>query len=537
MAALVSMAGFNGANLKAHRRFLPDGVGVLCINQKPSEQGDFRPWRVPATIAGPVVPAGRTTLYRMGRDTASSSNFWLSWSGVVHVTRGFDTSDPTERTYYTGSGSPKWTDNIQALAGTPYPTASRELAVPQPTLAPSVVLNVDGATGDPRALYYVYTWVNDIGWEGAPSPPFLAPAAKPNAVLDLAVSETVPSGNYGVNRLRWYRQQVAGTTGVAPFYFLREYAIGASGMQDDARALGEELATETWLPLPANATWLTYCWNQFAAVIVDKTVRFCEPNYIYAYPIGYELTFSDTPIALAAFAQRLLVFTSAGGEICTGSAPEGMDQQPVRIAPIVSQRSLVVGEYFCMWAAADGLWYYGADAKLGSGYRNLVEDCLRAEQWAALVPSTIAGYLLQLGDRTLYVGFYNDGALKGFVVDPLNPNGLYFLETGYTAGYWDPLLRKLFVLDGDVLKQWDEGASFMTATFRSGVRRQIEEVEGEWIELLAEGSVAVKILVDDAEVYNHTITTGEHRLHDGTEGRDWQAEISTTGAVQGMVAE
>jgi hypothetical protein len=31
------------------------------------------------------------------------------------------------------------------------------------------------------------------------------------------------------------------------------------------------------------------------------------------------------------------------------------------LAIIVSQRSLVVGESWCIWAAKDGLWYFGVD--------------------------------------------------------------------------------------------------------------------------------------------------------------------------------
>lgn len=534
---LAQEAAFLGQNNKIEPLMLPDGVGVLSLNQKPSVKGDFRPWRQPLTIAGPVVPSGRLTLYRMGRATPSTTNFWLSYSAIAHIIRGFDQQDPTERTYLTDGSAPKWTDNILALAGTPYPTAHRLLAVPQPTLAPSVSLNVDGATGDARQLYYVYTRVNDIGWESAPSPAFLAPAAKPGAILDLTISESVPAGAYGVNRVRWYRQQVAGDTGTAPYFFLREYATGASGMQDDARALGDELATETWIVLPNNAVWLTQCWNQFAAAIVDKTVRLCEPNIIYAWPIGYEYKFNDQPLALAAFAQRLIVLTDAGAEVLTGNEPDGMDAQPLKVPPIVSQRSLVVGKRFAMWATADGLHYLGDDAKLGAGDRNLVAECLEPEQWAALVPSTISGYLLELGDRTLYIGFYNDGALKGFVVDPTNPQGFYPLATGYTSGYWDPLLRKLFVLDGSTLKQWDAGAAFMTATWRGKEWRQIADTEAEWIELVCDGTVQTKLIVDGVTEFDDALIEGEYRVTDGTEGRVFQIEFSTSDAVQGVVVE
>jgi hypothetical protein len=200
----------------------------------------------------------------------------------------------------------------------------------------------------------------------------------------------------------------------------------------------------------------------------------------------------------------------------------------------------VVGESFAIWAAQDGLWYYGID-----GYRNLVGECLKKEQWEALVPSTIAGYRLEIAGRFLYIGFYDDGALKGFVVDPSNPNGIYFLDTGYASGYWDPLQRKLFVLDGTVLKQWDASSSFMTATFRGRVDRQLATTEAEWIDLLSTGNVAVKVFTENplmpeaalVQRYNRTITSGLNRLSDGVAGRDWQVEVSTTGSVQALGIE
>lgn len=535
---------FLGANTKTHRRFLPEGVGRASLNQKPSEEGDFRPWRVPLAISGPVIPSGRTTIYRLGQDTASSTDFWLSWTTIVHAIRGFDASDPTERTYFTGSGGPKWTDNIIGIASTPYPTATRDLAVPPPLVAPMVTLNTDGPSGDARQLYYVYTRVNDIGWESAPSPPFLAPAAKPGATLDLSYSESVPAGNYGVTKVRWYRQKVVADTRVAEYFFLREYAIGASGQLDDARALGDILATEDWQPLDSTATWLTYCWNQFAAAIVGKSVRFCVPDAIYAWPpLDYDYALNSTPIALAAFAQRLVAFTSAGAEIFTGSDPAELDQKPLRLAALVSQRSLVVGDSFCMWAAKDGLWYYGVD-----GYRCLTKKFLKATDWAALVPTSIAGYLLTMDERSLYVGFYNDGSgLKGFVVDPSNPDGWYPLETGYSAAFYDPLLRALFVLDGSTLKQWDAGASFMTASWTGRVNRQQTTAEGEWLEILSSGDVAVKVYTEPAgstddstalvQRMSRTLQRGEHRIPDGTVGRDWQVQFSTQASVQGLIVE
>lgn len=538
--SILQETGFRGANIKVHRRFLPEGIGTSSINQKPSEEGDFQPWKVPLTISGPSLVGGALTLYRMGRDTPSASAYWLSWSAIVHVCRAFDAVDTSERIAFTGTGTPKWTSNTIGLGSAPYPAATRELSVPEPVVLPSVTLTTDGPSGDPRQLYYVYTRVNDIGWESAPSPPFLAPAAKPNAILALSYSEAVPAGNYGINRVRWYRQQVVAGTATAEYFFLREYAIGASGQQDDARALGDKLATENWLPLDTGASWLTYCWNAFAAALVGKSVRFCVPDIIYAWPpLDYEYLLSHAPIAQAAFAQRLFVLTTGGAELFTGSDPASMDQKPMETAICVSQRSVVTGDSFCMWAAVDGLWYFGVD-----GYRCLTDGFLKNTQWAALAPSTIAGYLVRLGERQLYVGFYNDGALKGFVVDPANPDGIYFLSTGYSAGYWDLLLGKLFVLNGSTLQQWDSGASNMTATWVGRVARQPAQIEAEWLEIMSSGSVDVTLLTEAAGAtsdatalvtrMSRTVARGEHRVPDGTVGRDYQVAFSTTGSVQAI---
>lgn len=549
---IAQLLGWLGCNLKSEPHLLPPEVGVMSMNQRPGEEGDFRPWREPLAVTpAPVIPSLRLTLYRMGRDLANAFQFWLSWTTEVHVSRGFETTDPTERTYFTGAaGGPQWTDNSFGLGSAPYPGATRLLAVPQPTVAPTVGLVTDGPDGEPRRLYYCYTWVNDIGWESAPSPPTLAPLAKPGAILSLSTTETVPAGNYGVNRIRWYRTQTTDATGGAEFFFIREYAISASGMQDDARALGVDVlptdAATLRLALPANAKFLTNCSDEVACALVNRTIRYCEPTLIYAWPLAYEYTLFNTPVGVASFAGRELVLTTGGAELMVGDDAASKQKRKLDFPVCVSSRSIVTLDYACAWAAADGLWHYSSDGNI----RNLVGNILTEKQWAALVPATMHCYRLELGSRLLIIGFYNDGASKGFVIDPQNDKGIYFLSAGYTTAYWDALLRKLFVLNGSSLQMWDAGAAFMTATFRSKVHRQQAHVEGEWLELLSVGNVTSRVFTAPTENHvdpsqepvlteqmNRVCTTGQNRLPDGAEGRDWQLEISTQGRVVAATLE
>jgi hypothetical protein len=68
-----------------------------------------------------------------------------------------------------------------------------------------------------------------------------------------------------------------------------------------------------------------------------------------------------------------------------------------------------------------------------------------------------------------YLCFYTDAGhvRRGFLLDPVNPQGIFFLDQGYDACWFDELQDALFVLDGTAVKKWDADAAAMTATYRS----------------------------------------------------------------------
>ena len=123
--ALIRIAGFGGEVQALHPSLLAEHQGTLSRNQRPG-RGDLRSWNAPQTVAN--VPIGRQSMYRMGRDVASDSTYWLSWATVVHAVRGFDSGDTTERTYYSGDGAPKVTDNVMGLGTATSTTSSTSLS-------------------------------------------------------------------------------------------------------------------------------------------------------------------------------------------------------------------------------------------------------------------------------------------------------------------------------------------------------------------------------------------------------------------------
>jgi hypothetical protein len=520
---IINLVGFAGENRALHPKLLPDTVGTVSLNQKPG-RGDLRPWKQPTTVA--TVPSGRNTIYRMGRDVASDSQYWLSWTGVVHAVRGFDSEDTTERTYYTGDGAPKVTDNVMGLASTPYPTSSRPLGIPAPAAAPLVTVDDGVWEGTPEVFFYVYTYVNDWGWESAPSPVSLANSRASDATATITGFSTVPAGNYQINRIRVYRTQ-AGSSGAVEFFFLREVALGTTSTTDDNRALGEVLPTENWSTPPSDLSFLTTLWNGMLAGVSGNAVRFCEPYTPYAWPESYDVIPPDSkPVALSVFGQSLLVLTTGRPLLVMGSTPESMDQQLLEIPQAcIAPRSVAAMGTGVAWASEDGLCWFGA-----GGAKIATAGLLTREDWQALNPSSIIGRFYE----GLYFGSYLDGATRrGFMIDPVNPQGVFFLDAGYVAMHFDELKDQLYVLSGTNVQKWDAGSPF-TYRFRSKVFKGPKPSNFACCEVMADAyPVTVRFFCDGTLRHTQTVASRDpFRLPSGFMATDWQLEVEGVNAVQ-----
>ena len=533
--AIIRVVGFKGENRALHPLLLDDMVGVTSTNQK-TGRGDLRPWNAPSTVA--TVSAGRKTIYRMGRDTPSDSNYWLSWTTLVHVVRGYNSGDTAERTYYSGSGGPKWTDTTKAL-GTDAPVAYRELGIPAPAAAPT--LSASGgvsATTEQRA--YVHTFVTDAGEESAPSAPTTI-TCKADDTVTISSLSAAPGGSYGITLRRIYRTE--STTAGADFFFLREIDSSLTSTTDDGRALGEVIATTTWLTAPGtpqggtlNLTetplkFLTGMWNGMMAGITGRSIRFCEPFVPYAWPLQYEIEPPDiTPVALAVYGQTLLALTNGKPLIIMGGSPEALDEMPLDFlqACVAPQSAVSLGHGVC-WASPDGLAYMGQ-----GGPRLLTLGLMTRDDWQALKPETIIGALY----RGQYFGFYQTtvGVYKAFVIDPLDPSGMYFLDFGADAVYVDDLQAAMYVLQGTSIKRWDAGSA-LTTTFRSKQFRMPKPVQAfACAEVVADSfPVTFKLWANGNLIVTQTVTSNEpFRLPSGYYFDQAQIEVSTMGAIQSV---
>lgn len=458
----IALATFAGAVKALEPKLLGDNVGVDSRNHKPG-RGDLRPWNQPLAVT--TVPLGTKTIYRMGRDVASDTLYWLTWNGVVHAIHGFTSGDTTERTYYTGDGAPKQTNNVIGLASPPYPSAYLNLGVPAPASALVITPLTPGVSTTTEIRYYTYTYVTTQGDESAPAPVSLEVQCKTDATLTISNIEVPPAGPTGINRVRIYRTQ-SGTEGETEFFFLREELATVGTTTDDGRALGEVLPTDGWLTPPATLSNLTAMWNGMAAGIVpgDGSVRYCIAYKPYAWPVAYEtLPPNAKAVGLGVFGQRLLVLTTGKPVLVAGSSPDSLDEQPLEMAQsCMSSRSVVGLGHGVAWAAPDGLAYFGE-----SGAKLVTSGILTRAQWQAMNPASMTGTTYE----GAYFGSYldADNMRRGFIIDCISPAGVFFLDQGFESMYLDDSRDALFVLDGTSLKKWDAGAALMTAVYRGKV--------------------------------------------------------------------
>lgn len=519
----ITITGFNGSNQAVEPVQLPESVGQHMQNAYPG-LGDLRALNNHLTVATVPTSPQRNTIRRMGRDVASDALYWLGWSAVVNATTGFG-ADTTERTYYTGDGTPKWTNNSIGLSGgPPYPQASRELAVPAPTTAPTIALTTDG-TGTDATRYYVETFVNDLGWESAPSPVSTGLVCKPGAIVNITGLATPPSGSYGFTLRRIYRTQ-PGTGGDADFYFLREIAVGTTSTTDDARVLGDLLPTEGWLPPPASGFGLIALWNSMMAMLSGdgKVLHICEAGYPYAYPIRNTKQLKDKGVATAKWEQNLLVLTTGAPVVFQGQDPQGMLDAPTRLAQAcLSARSVVSFAHGVCWASSEGLAYYG-----NSGQRLLTENVLTPKQWAALNPgSMVAGRW-----GKFYVCSYDSGSgLKGFMFDPLNPDGgIVYLSEGFSACDYDENADRLYILQGGNVRKFAGDTTRMTASFTS--KRFLQPfpvIYGAAKVLASEYPVTLEVYANNALKLTRSVPDRNgFTLPDGFTAEEWHVRVQSS---------
>lgn len=422
-------------------------------------KGGVAPLKLPVTVATPTKSGPFNAIYRFGK-SLPETEYWFTWPSSVYACRG-SVIESTERTYYSGDGTPKKTDFSLALAGgTNYPVASYELGIPAPVTAPTLTYTATttGAPSIQEQRAYVTTNVSIWGEESGPSPAVVG-TADASGVLQLTAFAPIPAGAYAIQKRYIYRT-VTSTSGTN-YYWVGEVGTGTSEVfldNVDVTAIGEALVTLDWDYPPSDLAGLISLPSGALCGFSGKQVCFSVVNAPYAWPTKYRLTCDYDIVAVAAAGQGVYVMTTGNPYFINTGDPESA--QMVRIdeeQPCIAARSVVTIGGSVIYASPTGLVSVSS-----TGSVTLTAKIYDKDAWQATNPrNLIAGR-----HDGRYHGFFAGGG--GFTLD--DSGNFIPHDITATAVFTDPVLDQMYIAVWGNIQKWNAG-DVKTTTWKSKLHR------------------------------------------------------------------
>jgi hypothetical protein len=381
----------------------------------------------------------------------------------VDVVKAPIDGDTSERTYFTGDGYPKKTDNtLMASGGTAYPMNAYKLGVPVPNTSVShytITGTPTNAEDVSTNAAWIITYVTAWGEEGGASDPIGVATFQPGQTYSLTDLPTAPVGNYNITTKRIYRSNT-GNSGTA-YQFEAEIPVSqatyTAAVANDA--LGETITTMGWEEPPEDGFGLTLGANGNAIILSGRTIHPAIPFILYAYPPEYQLSVESDLVGAGAFGQGFAILTKANPYLILGVDPASYSM--IRLdtnQACISKRSIVEMMGGVVYASPDGLWFID-----GSGLKPLTASMMTKEQWQAYKPEN--SHACELDGR--YHFFYDTGTSTGSLIFDFGRTPyVTHSDIHCTAAYNDPLRDSMYMAQGVNITKWDAGAA-TTYTWKS----------------------------------------------------------------------
>lgn len=362
--------------------------------------------------------------------------------------------------------------------------------------------------------FYAATYVNNWGWESAPSPVSDMLEVDQNDKVALAMP-AAPAGR-DLTLWRLYRSNTGSEE--SAFQLVTEQPIGAQAFVDEVKEseLGEVCPTFSWLEPPVRRDsasagtikpikgpdpylrGIVSMPNGISAGFIDNFVAFCDPYHPYAWPVEYQTT-TETPIVgLGVFGQSLFVGTMGNPYIISGADSATMTAEKLDAdQACVSRRSIASVGGGVIYASPDGLCLASPN-----GVQLVTGELFSREDWDALNPREILGAT----HENVYYFWTAQGCFAlDFVAKKLGR-----VAIGATAVYKDVVDDHLFVVDGGRIKKlFSDGRR--TATWRSGKTVLASQAALAWVQVdgdqTIESPVTVRWYGDGALRHTTTLTS------------------------------
>ena len=524
--AVIAVNQFSGVSPMTPPRYLGNNDAQLAQNC-PVWLGSLSSIRdISAITPSPLTKSGDlTSIYRFDQAETDEKKNWFHWTTDVDVVQGFIAGDTTERTYFTGDGNPKVTNNALALTGggTDYPIASYDIGVPKPT---GTFTTAKTGTPDPNTTaetrVYIFTYVNSWDEESTPyAETDMAPSTE-DVYPGESVVVTMPTGslsNVNVTKKRIYRSATGSTN--TNYFFVAEVPLATATYTDSLSgdSLNEVLPSLTWVQPPTTLKGLVGMANGVMVGFSGNDVYFSEPFRPFAWPVQYRLTVGWPVVGLGVIDTTVVVLTKGRPYFIQGSHPDSMVMIEADVnQACISKRSIVSMGGYVFYASPDGLV-----ALAPGGSTVVTESMFDKYTWQSLSPEDLLGCMYE----NQYVGFFDaTSGNGGFVYDMVAKT--WNFHSIYVVGAFNDLKNDaLYVIkEADTeLWKWDTGTA-LSYTWKSKKFTFSEPKAFSCYRVQAEAyPVTMKIYRDSASIVNLSVTDDALRRLPSGLGTDWEFQL------------
>jgi hypothetical protein len=543
----IFIQSFTGEFPRVHETRLKDDAAARAENVS-FMSGTLKPMFKVADYKNlAALPNGSVTkeVYRFRIDDGA---FWLQFGSDVDVILSPIKDDQHHRIYWTGDsrggGVPLFAKGVDAVNGNePFPTVFRKLGIPAPTNIPTIISStpVTDDTQSDEVRFYVFTYINDLGEESAPSNPsgqIIVPRAGTEVRLgNLQVD--AGASDRGVTAFRIYRTSV-GTSGNANWQYVGQIGVGSTEFLDNfmSEELDEILVTGNWDAPRPDMKGLGLTAYGVAYGFSGKIVCLSEPFIIYAFPRDYELTTQHNIVAMGHYDANIIIATEGNPVVVTGVSPNtGMTMTELPLnESCVSKSSLVSLGYGVIYASPNGLVLAS-----NNGAQIISEGFFDRDEWNALNPKSI--HAVEYKGRYLFFYRVNDENKGAFIFDPKDlSSGIVRLNVWCESAHRDVKTDEIYLLQNNGKLQ------YFDLNTRNGREKYLWRskqfrADGNGCRMLAMRVIAdsyrdlnVKIIADGKEFYRKdAVTDKPFRLPNHSAKSYWQIEINSTDEVREIV--
>ena len=461
-----------GQEAYAYRNFGVGGVTVLICSMDFWIAGDTSVAQASMTVGATALGAGIRVRYQNGFLVIGKSTLWGSIYSVanlsvqacpalasgqwhtmrVEVITNTDGTKTVTGAVYTGSAQIHtmtvtslfddgdycgFANGINSDSGSQYQTRYTNYLVQASGNTGYVPANL--------ATSYLFTFVNDLGEESAPSTPS-ATVVRPDGVsVTVTTPVAIPSGvgtSYGITTKRIYRA-ATGNTGTV-YRFVAEIPLATADYVDvltDAQ-LGEVLESEDWDLPPDDLRGILALPNGVMVGFSKNQLCLSAQNHPHAWPIIYRLNVDTDIVGLGNVDTTVVIGTESFVYVASGSDPAAYSMNKFEVPQAASSKNSFA------YLAGIGVTFAGPDglmAVAGVGQvRNLTDSVFTREQWQALNPTSMHA----VSHNDIYWLFWQSGSNSGCYAIDMKPTGFGVVTMAFhaSAAYVDPIADKMYMV-------------------------------------------------------------------------------------------